>query len=215
MKQVFSLLVKDFRVDWRTRYPVAGTLLYLVTLVMTSYFAVSGFLSDEIWVTLLWLLLLFVSVTAIAKGFVQEEDRSFYYFFLVPPVALIFSKLLYHAIYHLVLSLLTWVLFSLFFGSRPAGGLFFLVLFCGSLGLSSTFTFISAMAAKTTNPSVMMAVLGFPILIPILILAIQSTITIVLGGVWAAIQTNFLTLVSLNVIIIALSFILFPFIWKS
>ncbi len=194
---------------------MAGLILYLVTLILTTYFAYSEVMSIDIWNVLLWTLILFTSVNAIAKAFVQEEDRSLYYFFTTSPVKLITSKVLYHFAYQGILSLLTLLLFMLFFSGQNLSMGFFLILFLGSLGLSSVFTFISALASKTNSPATMMAILGFPIIIPVLILSIQSTKTLLLGGGFADIQTNFLTLVSLNVIIIALTFILFPFTWKS
>ena len=62
----------------------------------------------------------------------------------------------------------------------------------------------------------MMAILGFPVIIPVaMILAVSNSQVIVLGGSWNDIIKNLITLLSVNVIIIALSYILFPFTWKS
>ena len=92
---------------------------------------------------------------------------------------------------------------------------FFTNLLLGTLGLSAAFTMVSSIASKTNNQSVMMAILGFPVIIPVLILAVSNSQVIVLGGSWNDIMKNLITLLSVNVIIIALSYILFPFTWKS
>ena len=60
-----------------------------------------------------------------------------------------------------------------------------------------------------------MAVLGFPVIIPVLILSISNSFKILDSYVFTQIQGNIITLFSVDVIIIALTFVLFPFTWKS
>lgn len=215
-KQVIALILKDLKVDWRNKYPVAGLILYIIVLVIIAYLSFANFIKPEVWNALFWIILLFTSVNAIAKSFVQEDERSMYYYFTAKPIAIILAKLIYHFVYQLALLVVAFFAFSLFLGA-PSGNssLFILNLLVGSLGLSSTFTLISALASKTNNQSIMMAILGFPVIIPVLILAISNSKMIILGGSWPDISTNFIALVSVNVIIIALTFILFPFTWKS
>lgn len=215
-KQVFSLILKDLKIDWRTKYPVAGMLLYILVLVIIGYLSFANLIKPEVWNALFWIILLFTSVNAIAKSFIQEEDRSIYYYFTAKPIAIILAKLIYHFIYQLILLMVTYLAFSLFLGGASGDSLLFIAnLLIGSLGLSSAFTLISALASKTNNQSVMMAILGFPVIIPVLILSIANSKAIILGGSWPDISTNFIALLSLNMIIIALTFILFPFTWKS
>lgn len=215
-KQVVALILKDLQVDWRNKYPVAGLLLYIIVLVIIAYLSFANFIEPEVWNALFWIILLFTSVNAIAKSFIQEDDRSMYYFFTAKPTAIILAKLIYHFLYQLALVAIAFAFFSLFLGKATGDmSLFMLNLLVGSLGLSSAFTLISALASKTNNQSIMMAILGFPVIIPVLILAISNSKMIILGGGWPDISTNFITLISVNMIIIALTFILFPFTWKS
>lgn len=216
LKQLQWLILKDLRIDWRTKYPAAGILLYITSLIITSYLAFTGFIERETWNALFWLILLFISINAVAKSFAQEDDRSAYYFYLIKPSRIIVAKLIYYGIYQLLLITVALSVFSLFLGFPVAtSGPFFLNLIIGSIGLSSAFTMVSSISSKTNNNAVMMAILGFPVIIPILILSINNSQILVLGGSLADISTNLITLLSVNVIIIALSFILFPFTWKS
>lgn len=214
--QVKYLVAKDFRIDWRTKYPVAGIVLYITSLIITSYLSFTGFIEKETWNALLWLIILFISINAVAKSFSQEDDRSLYYYYLIRPESIILSKLIYYVAYQLVLVLLALLMYTVFLGIPDMNYFgFFLNFFLGSLGLSAAFTMISSIASKTNNNAVMMAILGFPVIIPILILSISNSQVIVLGGPLSDISANLITLLSVNVIIIALNFILFPFIWKS
>lgn len=213
---VKQLIYKDFRIDWRTKYPVAGIILYISSLTITSYLSFTGLIDPETWNALLWLIILFISINAVAKSFSQEDDRTLYYFHLVKPETIILAKLIYYTLYQLVLVLLALMMYVIFLGfpkMNEAG--FFLNFILGSFGLSTAFTMVSSIASKTNNNAVMMAILGFPVIIPILILAISNSQIMVLGGAISDISANLITLLSVNVIIIALTFILFPFIWKS
>lgn len=216
MNGILWLLRKELVIDWRSRYPVAGILLYIAALVITCYFAFTGYLQDETWNAVLWLVVLFIATNAVAKSFTQEDNRAHYYFYLLRPEQIILAKLVYYLLYQWLLVLVALAVFSLMLGLPSFHfGLFLLNLLTGALGLSAVFTLIAAIAAKTSNHAVMMAILGFPVIIPILLLSISNSRIIVLGGAWNDIAGNFLTLLSVNVVIIVLSFILFPFIWKS
>ena len=215
-KQLQWLILKDLTIDWRTKYPIAGILLYITSLIITSYLAFTGFIDPETWNALFWLILLFISINAVAKSFAQEDDRSSYYFYLIKPSQIITAKLLYYGVYQFVLVAIALCVFLTFLGFPVKNtGPFILNLTAGSLGLSSAFTMVSSISSRTNNNSVMMAILGFPVIIPILLLAISNSKILVLGGSLSDISMNLITLLSVNVIIIALSFNLFPFTWKS
>jgi len=214
--KLFQLVRKDFLIDWRQQSPFTGIVLYLSSTIFTSYLAFGGIISKDVWNALFWIILLFTSVNAIAKSFTQEERRTHYYFFLCKPSVIIGSKLLYSFIYLISLASIAFVLFSILLGTPDLNlRLYTFNLILGCIGISSAFTLISAISAKASNKSVLMAVLGFPIIIPVLILAISNSNKILDGFIWVQIQGNVLSLLSVDVIIIVLSFILFPFTWKS
>ena len=216
LKQLRWLIYKDLQIDWRSKYPLAGILLYITSLIITSYLSFTGFIEPNTWNALFWLILLFISINAVAKSFSQEEDRTLYYFHLIRPERIILAKLIYYSLYQWLLIGGALLVYTIFLGFPVKEMAPFVVnLLVGSFGLSSAFTMVSSIASKTNNNAVMMAILGFPVIIPILILAISNSKTIVLGGSWSDINDNLITLLSVNVIIIALSYILFPFTWKS
>lgn len=216
VKKITHLIKKDFVVDWRQQNPISGILLYLASTIFASYMAFKGFLSIEVWNALFWIILLFTSINAISKSFIQEEGRNLYYFFLAKPFDIILAKLIYSFVYLMVIALLSLLIFSILFGNPIENlQLFLFNLVMGALGLSSAFTMVSAIAFNTSNRSIMMAVLGFPVIIPVLLLSINNSGKILDGNIWMQIQGNMLTLISVDVIIIALTFVLFPFTWKS
>ncbi len=203
-------------IDWRQQNPISGILLYLTSTIFVSYMAFRGFVGLEVWNALFWIILLFTSISAIAKSFIQEERRVLYYFFIATPLEIVTAKLIYSFCYLLVIASLALLVYVALFGNPINNWLLFLLnLTVGCLGLSSAFTMVSAIAFKANNRSILMAILGFPVIIPVLNLAISNSYQILDGNIWMQIQGNMISLISIDVIIIALTFVLFPFTWKS
>ena len=210
------MIEKDLRIDFRNKYPFLSIPLFLASTIYISYLSFQGFVNDSSWNALFWMILLFTLITAIGRSFLQEQDRSMYYYFLVNPQVPIGAKLIYQFIYAVVLCVVAVLLMQLYFPREiPNLGLFTLNMLLAMMGLSSAFTMVSSISSGASNQGNIMAVLGFPVAIPILVLAVTSSRKILLGQGLPEIKGSLTTLVSIDVIIIALVFILFPYSWKK
>lgn len=216
MTHIWKLVLKDLRMDFRNKYPFLSIPLYLAAIIYISYLSFQGLINNSIWNALFWMILLFTMVTAIGRSFLQEQDRSMYYYFLLKPQVLIASKLLYQILYALVLCFLAFILMQIYFPREiPNLGLFIFNLLLSTIGLSSAFTMVSSIASGASNQGNLMAVMGFPAAIPILVLAVTNSRKILMGASLSDIKGNVTTLVSIDVVIIALVFLLFPYSWKK
>jgi len=170
------------------------------------------------WNSLFWIIQLFISINAVAKSFLQEsKGRMLYFYSIASPMNFILAKLLFNSLLMLIMSLLSLFLFTLFLGNpiEKAGPFIGLVLL-GGWGLSLVFTFLAAIAAKAQQNAAIMAVLGFPIIIPQLLLLIRLSKIAFAETFKAGVATQvILLLLALDLGIIVLSVILFPFLWKD
>lgn len=168
------------------------------------------------WNGLFWIIQLFISINAVAKSFLQESrSRMLYYQTISGPQNFVLAKLLFNSVLMLVMSTLSLVLFSLFM-SYPVqkSGLFIGMVFLGGWSLSLVFTFLAAIAAKAQQNAAIMAILGFPIIIPQLLVLMKISGTVFQANV-AVPMSNILLLVGSDVLVILLAIILFPFLWKD
>jgi heme exporter protein B len=85
----------------------------------------------------------------------------------------------------------------------------------GAIGFSTTLTMISGIASKAGNNSVLMAILSFPVIIPMLLMLMKISKNAMDGLERAASMDEMLTLIAINMIVITLSYILFPYLWRS
>jgi heme exporter protein B len=216
-KQVGVLIKKEMTLEWRQKYALNGILLYVVSAVFITYLSVQGNLSIPTWNALYWIIILFSSVNAVAKSFVQEhQGRQLYYYMIASPEAIIISKIIYNAMLTLVLALLGYLVFSIILGNPVDDqGLFILNLILGALGFSACLTMVSGIASKAGNNATLMAILSFPIIIPILLMAINISKNAIDGLDRGVSYDKLLTLLAINAIITAVAYILFPYLWRS
>ena len=216
MAPFISLVKKDLLMEWRQKHTLFGVVLYVGATVFVIYM-MSGQPETRIWNALFWITQLFVATNAVAKSFLQEHVTRFrYYFTLVKPTTFLLAKMVYSILLMFIMSLVSLLLFYIMLGWPLAqGGVFIMITMAGSLSLSAVFTFLSAIAARAHQNSALMAILGFPLVTPVLMilskLAVKALEPVYMPG-WSSLA---LVLLSLDVLVIFLGLILFPFLWQE
>ncbi|MCP3932240.1 MAG: ABC transporter permease [Bacteroidetes bacterium] len=216
LQEIILLVKKEILLEWRQKYAISGILLYVFSTIFIVYTSIIE-VGAQVWNTLFWIIILFASVNALVKSFVQESgDRQIYYYLLANPIAIILSKIIYNFGMLLLLSILAWAAFSLITVNPVKDyGQFILALFLGSTGFSITFTFISAISSKAKNSATLMAVLSFPLVIPILMTLIKLSASSMGILQDTGIRNDMLILVAIDLLLLAMTLILFPFLWKD
>ncbi len=216
LKEVGVLIYKEFKLEFRQGYSLSSILLYVLSTVFIVYIA-SIRVPASVWNVLFWIIILFASVNAIAKSFIQENTgRQLYYYTLVNPLAVIFAKIIYNTALLTILCFLTYFTFSIVAGNPVKEmGLFIQTVLLGSLGFSLAFTFISGIAGKTKNSATLMVILGFPVIIPILLVLVKLSANALRLIQDTAIWKDMLILIAIDMILFALIVILFPYLWRD
>ena len=224
LNQTWDLFKKEILLEWRSKYAFNGVLLYVVSTVFICYISFNlnpGFSGSKsyaiVWNVLFWIIMLFASVNAIAKSFMQEsKSRLLYYYSIASPQAIILSKTLYNILLMALLSMLALLVYMLFFTNTIGDPLFyFLTVLLGSISFSTVFTMISGIASKAGNNGTLMAILSFPVIIPIILILIRLS-KAAMDGLQRSISYGDIgVLVAINVIVITTSLILFPFLWRD
>lgn len=216
LEQVKVLVIKDIMLEWRSKAAINSILLYVVSTVFVCYQAFKS-VDTLVWNALFWIILLFASITAISRGFTQEtQHRYLYYYSLVNPKALVFSKIVYNAILMTIISGTAFVVYGTIFKSPIEDLLlYFTAVMLGAISFSSVFTMVSGISAKTGSNSTIMAILSFPVIIPLLIVLIKLSLHAIQGVERAASTSELFVLIAINVITIAISLLLFPYLWRD
>ena len=214
---IWVLIRKEIMLEWRQYSALSGILLYLVSTVFLTYLAFDGLISEKSWNALFWIIMLFAAINAILKSFIQEhENRHLYYYTIVSPRYVIIAKILYNALLLMLLAVAGFGIFVAFMGN-PSESLpvFFINMLFGMMGFSSALCLVSAIAARVRNNFTLMAVLGFPLVLPLLLLLIRVSGQSIYGTDLKSVAPDLLVILLLISITIVLSNILFPYIWKE
>ncbi|KYP14298.1 heme exporter protein CcmB [Flavihumibacter sp. CACIAM 22H1] len=216
MKSVIALFKKDLLLEFRQQYTLYGIILYVASTIFVLFLAM-GQPEDHVWNGLFWMIQLFVCVNAVAKSFLQESRGRLLYFYSIAGARdFILSKLIFNMLLMAVLSLISWVLFGLLLGNPVQNGARFMgVAVLGGLGLSLVFTFLSAIAARAQQNAALMAILGFPLIIPQILLMMKLANTAFSQVIQDSLGMIVLLLAGLDLLVVALAIILFPFLWKD
>jgi len=172
---------------------------------------------DKVWNGLFWVIQLFVCVNAVAKSFLAESRGKMLYFYSIAGARdFVLSKLIFNAILMLVMSCLSLAIFTVLLGNPIEYVWRFLGIVClGGISLSLVFTFLAAIAAKAQQQAALMAIMGFPIIIPQLLILMKISTAAFSAVIQAGLWQMVLMLVGLDILVIALAIILFPFLWKD
>lgn len=220
MNEIKTLIWKEIALEWRQRYALSGMLLYVISTVFVCYLSFSlkrNFITPIVWNTLFWIILLFTAVNAIAKSFAQERHgRLLYYYTLTSPQAIIISKIIYNSLLMLLLAGIGFGFYVFVMGNPVADiGLYLISIALGAVGFSSVLTMVAGIASKAENSSTLMAVLSFPIILPMLLMTIRLAKNALDGLDRSVSLDEISTLLAIDAIVIVLSYILFPYLWRS
>ena len=214
-RHIYTLIKKDLLLEVRQQYSFYGILLYIMATIFVLYMTIRE-PEPKVWNGLFWVIQLFICINAVAKSFLQEtRGRMLYFYSIVNPRDFILAKLVFNSVLMLLMSFLSILLFSLFLGNPVQKILPFIgLVLLGGWSLSLVFTLLSAIAAKAQQNAAIMAILGFPIIIPQLMLLMQLANTVFSDKTGIAFST-LLLIVALDVLVVMLAVILFPFLWKD
>ena len=213
------LLAKDLKSEFRNRYALNAILMFALTTLTVVSFSVGAFsLNSRITASLFWLVIFFSSMSGLAQVFVKEEEsRTVNIIRLIAtPNTVFLGKLMFNLVLLLLLEIVIVPLFIILMNlSILNPWLFLSVLLLGSLGLVCATTIIAAIISKARAKGALFAVLSFPILLPLLITAIDGTRLSLEGEAFTAGWSDLRLLISYVVVMFVASVLLFDFVWSE
>ena len=199
---VLAHLRKDLRLEWRSKDFLNGmlffTLLVLVVFAIafdpTSYPTIARQISGG----LLWVALLFASMTALNQSWSRELRNHVldaHRLSPAPASAFFVGKAIANFLFVTVVEIVLSLVFVLFYNLHPLGDtwLLLLILPLGTWALVSNGTFFSALSLRTRNRELMLPIVLFPISIPALLAMINATTNVLTDDFTPALWIKVLT----------------------
>jgi len=188
LRHVLVHLRKDLELEWRSRDSITGMLFFslLVVVVFSLAFDPTAAVSRQIAGGVIWIVLLFASVTALNQSWNREQRNQVLDAQRLAPssaASLFLGKALANMIFVTFVELILTPLFIIFYNLHALGQgwLLLLVLPLGTWALVANGTFFAALGLRTRNRELMLPLILFPISIPALLAMIQATSNILTG----------------------------------
>jgi heme exporter protein B len=219
-KEIRELIRLEFALEMRQKHALGSMLLYVVATVFICYIAFRKGIDLNTWNALLWVILVFAAFNSIGRSFRYENDgEQLYRYLIAHPLSSILAKTLYNVGLMLVLGGMSVLVHSFFLGTSVYAEsdplMIATALLLGCSGLASIITMIAAIASKTGNNLGLTAILGFPVILPLLAVAVRFSKAGLDGLAWSATADRILILLAVQGLAWALSAILFPYLWRD
>jgi len=217
LREILYLSLKEFRLEWRQKTMLTGILIYVISTIFICYISFRQIIDIPTWNALFWIIMVFAAVNAVGRSFMQDSRGiQLYHYVMLNPVSVILSRILYNSVLLIVISLINFIFYTLFLGSEVQDkAMFALGLILGSVGLASVLTLVSAIASKASNSTTLMAILSFPILLPLIMTIMRFSKNAIDGIGWAVNANYALIMIALICMVVTLSYLLFPYLWKE
>lgn len=201
---VLTHLRKDLKLEWRAREVINGMLFFalLVVVVFSLAFDPTSFptVTRQISGGLLWVGLLFASMTALNQSWARElQNHVLDAQRLVPsPASALFvGKALSNFIFVSVIEIVLAPVFAIFYNLHPLGQawLLLLILPLGTWALTVNGTFFAALSLRTRNRELLLPLVLCPIAMPALLAMIQASTNVLTGeldpGLWIRVLVGY------------------------
>ena len=215
LSATLAIAWKDVRLEIRSRDTVVSALIFGLIVVVVFNFGLNrtpGSLAP-VAPGLLWVAYGFVGVLAMNRAFAREQEQGALDGLLAAPVsrdAVFLGKMLGTLAFMLVIEVVLLPVFAVMLDLPALSPTLGLIILLATIGFATVGTFFAAIAAQTRSREILLPVLFFPVIVPVIIAAVEATALVLQGGPMPAVWTRWLPLL---VVFDALFLVICPWIF--
>jgi heme exporter protein B len=220
-----AVFVKDTLSELRSKVAISGVLLFAATALALVSFStgklagVPETLKASLKSALLWIVLFFSAMSGLARVFVKEEDTrtAAALRLCARPTVVYAGKLLFNIVLLAAVAVVVVPAFvALMEPAIARWDLFLGTVLAAVIGLAGAATIVAAIVAKASTRGSLFVVLAFPLLLPLLVSAVNGSRGAMIGATRVAeSQAHLVVLACYTVAMITASLMLFPFVWEE
>lgn len=220
--KIWAVFRKDLLVEMRTKDSLNIMVFFGVVVLVVFNFALEGARESMRAAVpgVLWVAFAFSGTLGLNRMFASEKENGCLQGLLMLPVdrgVVYLGKMLAASVFMLVTEAVLFVLTLVFFNLQvweeiPYLALVFVV---GTLGFTAVGTLLSAVAANTRMREVLLPLILFPVILPILVHAVEATGIILNSGDYAGLKLPLSVMGAFAMIFGTLSYLLFDFVLED
>jgi heme exporter protein B len=217
LKSIGAIIWKDLAAEMRSRELLTAMLVFALLVILIFNFALDLDATTRKAATpgILWATFAFAGTLGLNRSMALEKDSGCFDGLLLAPVdrsAIYFGKLISNLVFMLIVEAVVLPVYSVLYNTNLFNPGLVSVILLGSIGYVAVGTLLSSMAVQTRTRDVLLPILLFPVIIPILIAAVNASSGFLQGIAQAEIMPYINLLLVYDVIFTAIAFMVFDFI---
>ncbi len=219
-RQVWNILWKDLVSEWHTKDFITPVLVFALLVIIIFNFAFQP--EDEsiglVAPGVLWVAFTFAGVLGLNRSFAREKERGCLDGLMLGPVAreaIYLGKMLGSFIFMFLVELISMPIFSIFLNLPLLMPRLILIAFLATIGFVAVGTLFAAMAVHTRAREVMLPILFFPVVVPLLIAAVESTSLVMAGASWQSMASWLQMIIAFDIIFLVVCALSFEFVLEQ
>jgi heme exporter protein B len=216
-KSVWAIVWKDLAAELRSRELMTAMLMFAVLVILIFNFALdlNPNIQKEVTPGILWVTFVFAGTLGLNRSMAVEKDRGCLDGLLLAPVdrnAIYFGKMIGNLLFMLIIEAIVIPLYSILYNMNLFNPGLLLTILLGSIGYAAVGTLLSSMAVHTRTRDVLLPILLFPVVLPVLITAVQASGAYLAGQDFEYISNSIYILITYDVIFLAIAYMVFDFV---
>ena len=216
--QIGTLIRKDLTSELRTKEMLSSMLIFamLTTVIFSFAFDPDTETVKKVFPGIIWVAFIFAGIMGLNRSFGGERNNDCILGLMLSTTdrgVIYLGKTISNLVFMYIMEGITLPILFVLFDYRLKGPLLLLVtvVLLGTWGFIAVGTFMSAMAVNTRNSEILLPIILFPLIVPVLIAAVQATGIIVNGGNWADAVNWFKIMGAFDVIFTVIPWLLFDY----
>ncbi len=220
--KIWAVFRKDLLIELRTKDSLNAMLFFGIVVLVVFNFALESARDSirEVVPGVLWVSFVFAGTLGLNRMFASEKENSCLQGLLMVPMdrGIVFlGKMLAAAVFMLIAEVVIFVCSLVFFNLTiwteiPYLAVVFLI---GTLGFTAVGTILSAIAVNTRMREVLLPLILFPVVLPILVNAVEATDIILNTADYRALKLPLTIMSVFTVVFGTLAYLLFDFVLED
>jgi heme exporter protein B len=216
MKKIWAIFQKDLLVELRTKDSFNSMLFFGVVVLVIFNFALSSARESMRSAVpgILWSAFAFSGTLGLNRLFAAEKENSCLQGLLMIPVdrgVIYLGKMFAATVFMLISEAIIFIFSLIFFNLTIWKEIpwIMLVFLIGTLGFAAVGTLLSAIAVNTKMREVLLPLILFPVVLPILINAVEATDVILNAGDYGSLRLPLAIMSVFTIVFVTISYLLF------
>ena len=215
--KVISITWKDALSEMRTKGIIISVIIFTLLVIVIFNFAFGTSKSTMALIApgMLWVTFAFAGVLSLNRSFILEKEEGCLEGLMVCPISrevIYVGKMLGSLLFMLIIEAIALPIFAFLFNLDVLSPQLVVITALTTVGFVAVGTLFSALAVNTRAREMVLPILFLPVVVPLIICAVQASASALSGESWSSLYSWFQIIGAFDIIFLVVSFLVFNYV---